>query len=483
MKENCIATGKRTKIVATLGPASSSREVFQAMVEAGVNAVRLNFSHGDHTSHAQNIVMVREVSQALGRPIPIIGDLRGPHIRVGAVEGDQITLVDGQTLILTPADCLGTPERVSVSYPKLARDVTKGSLLLIDDGSIHLRVTKLLSDDRIEGVIEHGGVLSSRRGINAPGIKLNIPALTQKDLQDIDFAIEQDVDFLALSFVQSADDIKTLKTILAAKNSDIAVIAKIEMSGAVDDIEAVVDEADAVMVARGDLALEMSFKEVPIAQKRIIATCRKKAVPVITATQMLESMINAAKPTRAEVTDVANAIFDGTDALMLSGETAIGRYPVETIATMTRIAIRAEEAWCSGEVHPLPEIVPQPEVDQMISYSSATIARYLKAAAIVSYTRSGSTARRISCFRPRSPILALTPVAKVCNQLGLVWGVTPALIDEINNTDCMTLTAVSNAVKLHLARSGDTVVITSGNPAGPPGNTNLLTVEQVEEEK
>lgn len=479
MKYDCATSAKQTKIVATLGPASSTRETFQAMVEAGLNAVRLNFSHGDHQSHAQTIVMVREVSEAMNRPIPIIGDLRGPRIRVGEIENGRITLIEGQPFTFTPEPCLGTAEKVSVSYPKLARDLHKGALLLIDDGSIHLRVTKLTANDCIEGIIEHGGTLSSNRGINVPDLNLGLPPLTQKDLEDIDFAVEQNLDFLALSFVQCAGDIQTLKTILAAKGSDIAVIAKIEMSGAVEDIEAIVSEADAVMVARGDLALEMSFKEVPIVQKRIIAICRKKAVPVITATQMLESMINAAKPTRAEVTDVANAIFDGTDALMLSGETAIGQYPVEVIATMTRVATRAEEAWCKDEVPRLPEIHPLPTVGQIVSYSSAMTAQYLKAAAIISYTRSGGTARRISRFRPQSPIVALTPNAKVCNQLGLVWGVQPILIGFLDNAETMIHTAITCATSLGLAQVDDHVVITSGNPAGPPGNTNLITVEKV----
>jgi len=473
------ATEKRTKIVATLGPASANRETFSKMVQAGLNAVRLNFSHGDHHSHAETVAMVRAVSREMGLSIPIIGDLRGPHIRVGDVENGHVQLSDGQTFILTPQKIVGNAEMVSVSFPNLANDLKIGSQLLIDDGSIQMRVTKLHADGRIEGVIEHGASLSSRRGINVPGVNLSLPPLTQKDLQDIDFAIEQNLDFLALSFVQSASDIQTLKTILAAKDSDIAVIAKIEMSGAVNDIERIVQESDAVMVARGDLALEMSFKEIPIAQKRIIATCRKHAVPVITATQMLESMVSANKPTRAEVTDVANAIFDGTDAVMLSGETAIGQYPVETIATMSRIAARAEAAWRTGEVPRPPEIIPEGNTEQVISYYGAITPQYLKIAAIVTYTRTGSTARRTSRFRPDPPILALTPNPRTCHQLGLCWGVYSETIDDSGSAEGLIDAATAHALRMGKAQPDDYVVVTAGNPNGPPGNTSLISIEQV----
>ncbi|MFQ5577239.1 MAG: pyruvate kinase [Anaerolineae bacterium] len=481
MEHEHIFGGKRTKIVGTLGPASNRKPVLQTLVQAGLNAARLNFSHGSHQSHAQLIALVRDVAAEMGCPIPIIGDLRGPHIRVGDMEGGSVTLADGQSFILTPEPCLGTTRQCAISYPRLAQDLSVGSRLLLDDGAIHMQVSRLHPDGRIEGAINRGGTLASRRGVNVPGTRLSLPPLTQKDLDDIEFAVAQGIDFLALSFVQSANDVKTLKTLLAAKDSPIAVIAKIEMSSAVDDIEAIVSEADAVMVARGDMALEMSFKEVPIAQKRIITTCRQKAVPVITATQMLESMIGSSKPTRAEVTDVANAIFDGTDALMLSAETAIGQFPVETVAIMARIAARAEEAWRNGEVAHLPEITPQPRIGDIISYSSATSAQYLQAAAIVTYTRSGGTARRISRFRPQSPILALTPQPKTCNQLALSWGVSPVTVDTLTSTEAMTQTAVDYAARLNLAHPGDYIVITSGKPTGPSGKTSLITIERVQE--
>lgn len=469
---------KRTKIVATLGPASAHPNIFREMVRAGVNAVRLNFSHGDQNSHAETIAMVREISAELGQAIPIIGDLRGPHIRVGDMDGGQVRLKSGQTFTLTPEPVLGTTEFASISFPRLANDVKPGTQLLIDDGNIQMRVTRIRNNGRIEGVIEHGATLSSRRGVNVPGVHLSLPPLTRKDLQDIDFAVAQELDYLALSFVQSANDIQTLKTLLAAKNSDIAVIAKIEMSGALADMENIVLQADAVMVARGDLALEMSFKEVPIAQKQIIAMCRKHAVPVITATQMLESMISANKPTRAEVTDVANAIFDGTDAVMLSGETAIGQYPVETIATMSRVAARAEAAWRNGEVSRPPELTPGRTIEQIISYYSAITPKYLDIAAIVTYTRTGSTAVRISRFRPDPPILALTHNPRTCHRLGLCWGVRAEIIPDIGAETIMADVACAHAQRCGLAEPGDFIVVTAGNPAGPPGNTNLVAIEQ-----
>ncbi len=480
MKQIHVYSDKWTKIVATLGPATNNKETLMEMLKAGLNAVRLNFSHGDHQSHAQLITLTRELSQEMNCPIAIIGDLRGPHIRVGDIEDDRVTLTKGQTFTLTPETCLGSSQRVTISYPKLAQDLEEGNSLLLDDGSIQLRVTRLLPDNAIEGVITQGGTLSSRRGVNVPGVHLSLPPLTQKDLVDIDFAISHNIDFLALSFVQSANDIQSLKSTLAAKNSEMAVIAKIERSGALEDIDAIVDQVDGVMVARGDMALEMSFKEIPIAQKRIISICRKKGVPVITATQMLESMINASKPTRAEATDVANAVFDGTDALMLSGETAIGRYPVQTVATMRRIAERAEQAWVTSEVPRPPEIDPEPTIGGIISYSSSVAVKHLSLAAIITYTRSGGTARRISRFRPAAPILVLTPNSRTYNQLALCWGVNPFLIEELDNTDIMTQMAIDYAQMYDIAHPGDYVAITSGNPAGPPGNTNLLRIEQID---
>jgi pyruvate kinase len=480
MKSPCDKRpSKRTKIVATLGPASQDVDVLRRMVMAGLDVVRLNFSHGDYEAHAAVIRSVRQLSDELDVPIAILGDLRGPRIRVGEIEGGTVTLEPGATVVLTPEPVVGTALRVSISFPGLAGDLKTGDRLLVDDGDVELRVEKLDADGAIHCHVEEGGTLSSRRGINLPGIRVSLPSVTDKDERDVAFAIEQKIDFLALSFVQSAADVRGLKQRLAALGADIPVIAKIEKRGALDDIDAIVEEAYGVMVARGDLALEMSFEEVPVAQKRIIAKCRAAAVPVITATQMLESMMHETHPTRAEATDVANAVFDGTDALMLSGETAIGQYPAETIATMAAIAARAEAAWLSGDVAELPDLPPVASIDFTIAYLSHVAAHQLDAAAIVTYTQSGSTARRLCRHRPHAPILALTPQPITRRRLALSWGVWPILSDEIDDILQVSTHAVDQACQCGLARSGDAVVITAGMPLGMSGNTNLLKVVYV----
>jgi pyruvate kinase len=465
--------------VATVGPASQSPEILRGMILAGLDVVRLNFSHGDQPGHAAVIQCVRDLSRELGVPIAILGDLRGPRIRVGEIEGGTISLADGQALLLTPEAVLGNPQCVSVSFPGLAGDLKTGDLLLVDDGDVKLEVNRLEAGGNIHCRVIEGGTLSSRRGINLPGIHVSLPSVTDKDERDVAFAVEQGLDFLALSFVQSAEDVRSLKGLLARLGGDMPIIAKIEKGSALDDIDAIIAEAYGVMIARGDLALEMSFQEVPVAQKRIIAKCRAAAVPVITATQMLESMMSDTHPTRAEATDVANAIFDGTDALMLSGETAIGKYPVESVATMAGIAARAEAAWLNHEVAELPELPPAASIDSTIAYLSHVAARHLKVRAVVTYTQSGSTARRVCCHRPGAPILALTPQAATQRRLMLSWGVWPVLSQEIHDIAEVSQHAVEQAQRCGLAQSGEAVVITAGVPLGVPGKTNLLKVEQV----
>ena len=470
---------KRTKIVATVGPASQSPEVLRRMILAGMDVVRLNFSHGDYSSHADIIAQVRRLSQELAVPVAIVGDLRGPRIRIGEVEGGSINLAPGQPVILTPESVVGNPQRISISYSGLAGDLHEGDRLLIDDGDVELRVEQLPPGGDIQCRVIEGGSLSSRRGINLPGIRISLSALTDKDRQDVAFAVEQGIDFLALSFVQSAADVRNLKQLLAQLGTGIPVIAKIEKKGGLADLDGIVQEAYGVMVARGDLALEMSYQEVPIAQKNVIARCRAAAVPVITATQMLESMINMDHPTRAETTDVANAVFDGTDALMLSGETAIGKYPVESVATMATIAGRAELAWANREVSMPPELPACSTVDSTIAYLGHKAAHQLQAAAIVTYTQSGSTARRVCCHRPLAPIAALTPSPITQRRLALSWGVTPLLVEEIHDMAGISGHAIQDVQGCGLARSGDTIVVMAGIPLGQPGKTNLLKVEQV----
>jgi len=449
------------------------------MILAGLNVVRLNFSHGDHDGHVAVINRVRELSQELDVPLAILGDLRGPRIRVGEIDGGTINLAPGQSLLLTPEVVSGNTQRVSISFSGLAGDLKIGDRLLVDDGGVELQVERLETGGGVHCKVVKGGDLSSRRGINLPGIRVSLPSVTEKDKKDVAFAVEHGIDFLALSFVQCADDVRNLKELLSHQGADIPIIAKIEKKGALDDIDAIIQEAYGVMVARGDLALEMSFQEVPVAQKRIIAKCRAAAVPVITATQMLESMMAETHPTRAEAADVANAVLDGTDALMLSGETAIGRYPVESVATMATIAARAEAAWLNHEVADPPDLSPPSSIDSTIAYLSHVAARHLKAAAVVTYTQSGITARRLCRHRPHPPILALTPQSTTRRQLALSWGVWPVLSDEIDHVAEVSDHAIEQVRRCELAQVGDTIVITAGTPFGVPGNTNLLKVERV----
>ena len=470
---------KRTKIVATVGPASSDPALLRRMILAGLDVVRLNFSHGDYESHATIIGHVRQISHQLQVPIAIMGDLHGPRIRIGEIEGTEIALEPGQKVILTPEPVLGNTQRISISFPNLAADLVPGDRLLIDDGDVVLRVNTLKASGDIHCSVEEGGTLASRRGINLPGIRVNLPSVTEKDTRDVSFAAEQGIDLLALSFVQSVADVCSLKQLLADLDADIPVIAKIEKKGGLDDIDAILQEAYGVMVARGDLALEMSFQEVPVAQKQIIARCRAAATPVITATQMLESMMSNDHPTRAEATDVANAVFDGTDALMLSGETAIGKYPVESIATMATIAARAEAAWLNGEVTGPADLPSPSSTDGTIAYLGHVAACRLNAAAIVTYTQSGSTARRLCRHRPPAPILALTPHPSTQRRLTLSWGVAPVLSDEVHDETEMSANAVEQVRQRNLAQAGDNVVILAGIPLGMPGITNLLKLERV----
>jgi pyruvate kinase len=465
---------KRTKIVCTIGPASEEPETLKGMIAAGMDVARLNFSHGSYESHAAVIARLRRLSRELERPIAIMGDLRGPRIRIGEMK-PGVELAQGQPYVLTTREITGDEQQAPVSYTGLPGDLSVGDVLLIDDGDIELVVERIAAPD-IYCCVRDGGPLVSHKGINLPGISLSLHALTEKDLQDVQFAVEQQLDFLALSFVQSADDVKRLKSVLAGAGADIPIIAKIEKSGALSDLDAIVSEAYGVMVARGDLALEMSMAEVPIAQKTIIDKCRAAAVPVITATQMLESMIEEPHPTRAEATDVANAVFDGTDALMLSAETAVGHHPVQVVSTMAAIAARAEEAWRKEEVRQKEPLLPQHSVDDTIGCLSCLAAKNLEAAAIVTHTTSGSTARRVCRHRPLTPILALTPRPATCNRLCLSWGVRPLLVPEMQGEEIGQL-ALSKARELRLAGPGDLVVITAGIPLGVPGTTNTLKVQ------
>lgn len=473
---------KRTKIVATLGPASSSEKVLRQMILAGLDVVRINFSHGTNDDLTPVVELVRRLGDEMKVPLAILGDLRGPRIRVGEIEGGSVRLTVGQSVCLTPQPVLGNSERISVSFKKLADDVEIGSLILVDDGNIEIEVESIKNNGDVLGRVIQGDELSSRRGINLPGRRVNLPSITDKDFDDIEFAMAQKFDFLALSFVQSVDDVRQLNAYLASKGANIPVIAKIERQNALDDIENIVKEAYGVMVARGDLALEMSIQEVPIAQKRIIAACRRAAIPVITATQMLESMEHKHKPTRAEATDVANAILDGTDALMLSGETAIGQYPAETIAMMSSIAQHIERGWMTKELAGPPDLPLPQGIDASVAYAGHVVARTLAAKTIIIHTTTGSTARRVACHRPTIPLLALTSIPEIQRRLALTWGVESELVEPIRNTEHMVNLAFKQALKCQTAGPGDVVVITAGTPYGVAGRTNMLKIEAIPED-
>lgn len=477
------AATKRTRIVATLGPACDDEAVLREMIRAGLDVVRINFSHQkDAAALTARLGRVRAAADAEGRPVAILGDLRGPRIRVGEMSGGAVTLADGAEVTLTAQPVVGTAERIGITFPALAGDVTPGATLLLDDGNLRLVVLDLPPGGDILCRVERGGPLSSNRGVNLPGRRVSLPSLTEKDLSDVDLAIAHGVDFLALSFVQSADDVRGLKRELAARDApELPVIAKVEKKSALDDIHAIAAEAYGVMVARGDLALEMSLPEVPIAQKRIIAACRRLARPVITATQMLESMTTAPKPTRAETTDVANAIFDGTDAVMLSGESAIGKFPVETVATMSAIAARAEAAWLSGE---LPGPAPLPparagEMEATVARAAREIAADLHAHTIVTHTTSGSTTRRVSCHRPAMALLALCEREETRRRLALSWGVESALTEPIQGTAHMVELAQRFAASCCGAGPGENIVIVAGTPYRVSGRTNLIKVATI----
>ena len=471
---------KRTKIIATLGPASDNEDSLRRMILAGMDAVRFNFSHSSHEYLIPLIQRIRKLEDQLGIPVAVIGDLQGPRIRVGEITEGKATLKTGREVCLTPRQITGNKDVVSVSHLNMANDVHTGSLILIDDGDIELEVADIDRNGDVRCRILRGGVLSARKGINLPGLRVDLPSITPKDYADIDFAVAQDLDFLALSFVQSVEDVRILKNYLKQKGSDISIIAKIERQNALDDIEAIASETWGVMAARGDLALEMSLQEVPIAQKRIIDVCRRAAIPVITATQMLESMIEKYKPTRAEATDVANAILDGTDVLMLSAETAIGRHPIETVTMMSEIAVAVETAWFQKKLSgPMP-FEPPDDIEPMVAYAGNLVAESLTAKAIVAYTSSGMTACRVACHRPHRPVLSLSVTSRVQRRLSLAWGVESALIEPIKATDNMVDVALSKVQHLGLAGAGDIVVIVAGTPPlGRSGRTNTLKVERI----
>jgi pyruvate kinase len=472
----------RTKIVCTLGPVSGDMETIRSFAEAGMAVARINFSHGTHEGHAQRIQIVRQIAQEVNRPIAVLADLQGPKLRIGLLPGDAVQLVKGESFTLVDADSSDEPSRIPVPHPEVLHEVEPGDRILLDDGLLELKVTT--KAEREVGVeVVTGGMLQSRKGISLPHTSIKLPSVTEKDRADARFAVEQEVDYFALSFVRAPQDVEHLRDFLDELGSDTPIIAKIEKPEAVDCIEEILDISDGMMVARGDLGIEAPAEEVPIIQKKIIKLCNHASKPVITATQMLDSMMRNPRPTRAEASDVANAILDGTDAIMLSGETAVGNYPVQTVQTMARIAEVTERSMPYQEWLHRSLLAGFRSVTEAIGQVATEIAAELGAKAIIASTVSGSTARRVASHRPVTPIIAPTPRMATYRQLALVWGVSPLLVDEFTDTEEMIVTVTEATRERDLVEDGDLVMITAGVPLGGSGLTNTLKAHRIGEER
>ena len=469
---------RKTKIICTIGPSSEAYSKIEGLAAAGMNVARLNFSHGTYEEHALRIERVRQASATLKKPLAVLQDLPGPKIRTGRLREEKVWLKNGHEIFLTSETILGDEHRVSVSLKSLPSDVKAGDSIFIYDGTIRLDVLDTTATD-IRCTIVAGGFLTQMKGINVPGVKLSTAAVTDADLRHLAFGLEHDVDYVALSFITTATDVMMAKDFIREHNAHVPVVAKIERLEALINIDEIIAAADAVMVARGDLGVEVPLRRVLIEQKRIVAKCNAVGKPVIVATQMLESMVSSPRPTRAEASDVANAILDGADAIMLSEETAAGSYPVEATEMMASIA--SEAAAALPYRHMLSErigtVVPQP--DDAISYAACNIADQVNAAAILAFTTSGSTAMRVSKYRPSCPVIAITPNDHVLRRLCLHWGLTPYLVDKYETVEDIFEQGSQIATALGIARSGDNVIITAGVPSGISGNTNMLKVQRI----
>ncbi len=468
---------KRTKIIATIGPASSSAAVIAKLIRAGMDVARLNFSHGERKDHKKRIRLIRQEAARAGKQIAIIQDLQGPKIRVGVVEHDAVTLRRGDTVTVTTRTITGTTDLIPVTYSRLAKDLRTGETILLDDGRLELTVIKKEANSLRCKVIR-GGVLKSHKGINLPGSHLSLPSLTHKDKEDLLFGIEQEVDYVALSFVRSADDIEHARRFIRTTGADIPIIAKIEKPEALQNLDGIVGAADGVMVARGDLGVEMPPEQVPLLQKKIITACNKAEKPVITATQMLESMIVSPQPTRAEASDVANAILDGTDCVMLSEETAAGKYPVQAVEVMARIAVQAETS-----LSPVPPDRDISGVGESVAHAACRAAEEQRARAVVTFTQSGTTALLVSKHRPTVPVIAATPFETIARRISLYWGVMPVILKTRHTTDAMIASVERAMLRRKLVKRTDLIVITAGVPIGEAGSTNMMKIHRVGEAK
>ena len=466
---------KKTKIICTIGPASQNPETIKEMIEAGMNVCRCNFSHGSYEEQKMKMMTVVRISEEMGRPVATLIDTKGPEIRIRTFEEEKVTLEEGQSFTLTTRDVAGTREIVSVTYENIVNDVVRGSCILIDDGLIELAVEEITDTD-IKCRVINGGTISNKKGVNLPGANLSMPFISEQDRSDILFGIDCGFDFIALSFVRTKEDVLEVRKILDEKKSPMKIIAKIENMQGINNLDEILEVSDGIMVARGDMGVEVPLEDVPVIQKTMIRKAVAKGKHVITATQMLESMTKNPRPTRAEATDVANAIFDGTTAIMLSGESANGKYPVEAVKTMAKIAERAEKDIDYNRR--LKKIMDDGEQDitGAISHATCTIAADLNAAAIITVSMSGFTAEKLSRFKPSCPIICCSVNPRVCRQAALLWGVTPLLIEKKNTPEDLFREALWAAEKAGKIKKGDKVVVTAGVPLGVSGNTNMIRV-------
>ena len=465
---------RRAKIVCTLGPATHSYDGVRSLVYAGMDVARLNFSHGSHEQHQEVYSWVRQASDESGRGVGVLADLQGPKIRLGTFAAGPTVWATGESVTITTDPCPGDHDRVSTTYAGLAHDVAAGDRLLVDDGRIALRVIEVEGPD-VRCVVTEGGPVSNNKGLSVPGVGLSVPALSEKDVSDLEFALGLRADMVALSFVRSPADLVDVRAVMDRVGVQLPVLAKIEKPQAVDNLDAIVDAFDGIMVARGDLGVEMPLERVPLVQKRAIQAAREYAKPVIVATQMLDSMIGASRPTRAEASDVANAVLDGTDAVMLSGETSVGQHPVESVATMARIVVAAEE-----ELAKVPRVEREPEgVSAAIAKAAADVGRSVYASALVAFTQSGRTARLLAEHRSPIPLLAFTPVQAVRSQLALTWGVETFLVPPVEHTDDMVRQVDSAMLDLERMQPGDRIVIVAGSPPSQVGSTNAMRVHRL----
>ncbi|MDR3543748.1 MAG: pyruvate kinase [Desulfosporosinus sp.] len=465
---------RRTKIICTIGPASESREKIQQLLTAGMNVARLNFSHGTHEEHGARMLALKEEAAKAGKYLGILLDTKGPEIRTGMVPELGITLTNDTEFILDTKSALGSSKRVGITYQELWQDVVPGTHILIDDGQLDLEVVSVRQEE-IKTRVRNGGILKSQKGVNVPGVSIQLPGVTEKDIEDIRFGVSQGIDFIAASFTRKASDILAVRKIVEEMGATVQIIAKIESQEGINNLDSILEVVDGVMVARGDLGVEVPVEEVPVYQKEMIRKCNLLGKPVIVATQMLDSMIRQPRPTRAEASDVANAILDGADAIMLSGETAAGQFPIEAISMMDKIAKRTETTLLETKTtrHPLLNVA------ESISYACYSIAGDLQATAILTPTQSGLTARMISKYRPKALIVAATPFPEVARRLALQWGIEPLVVPESPGTDQLLSVAVTAALNKHYIQIGDIVVITAGVPVGKVGTTNLIKVQVV----